>query len=280
MSGAIHRVELPPEEFIKEAINIVEEAQKRGVVLRILGAVTIYIHSLHVPQALEIYNRVGRFGDQGPLFTDLDLIAYSKQRPKIVELFEKVLGFKGDMMVNALFGHKRLVYYHPKNLYHVDIFFDKLEFSHDIFFGDKPGKGRLELDYPTITLADLMLEKLQIHQINFKDLVDVIVLLYGHDLCGDTVHKECVDAKYIAKILADDWGFWYDATQNLGKVKNLLEKLVAEGKIGQDVKAVVEDRINRLLKIVDEEPKTKNWLKRAKIGTSKPWYREVEELIR
>ena len=46
MSGAIHRVELPPEEFIKEAINIVEEAQKRGVVLRILGAVAIYIHSL------------------------------------------------------------------------------------------------------------------------------------------------------------------------------------------------------------------------------------------
>ncbi|MCI4436828.1 MAG: hypothetical protein JHC33_08490 [Ignisphaera sp.] len=125
-----------------------------------------------------------------------------------------------------------------------------------------------------------MLEKLQIHQINFKDLVDIIVLLYGHDLCGDAVHKECVDAKYIAKILADDWGFWYDATQNLGKVKNLLEKLVAEGKIGQDIKAVIEDRINRLHKIVDEEPKTKNWLKRAKIGTSKPWYREVEELVR
>ena len=67
-----------------------------------------YTFTPFLPQALEIYNRVGRFGDQGPLFTDLDLIAYSKQRSKIVELFEKVLGFKGDMMVNALFGHKRL----------------------------------------------------------------------------------------------------------------------------------------------------------------------------
>jgi hypothetical protein len=280
MSTTPHRVHLPPEEFIKEAVAIVEEAQRRGVVLRILGAVAIYIHSLHAPRAIEIYNRLGRFGDQGPLFTDLDLVAYSKQRSKVIELFEKVLGFKGDMMINALFGHKRLIYYHPKNLYHVDIFFDKLEFSHDVYFGDKPGKGRLELDYPTITLADLLLEKLQIHEINFKDLVDIVVLLHGHDLCKEVVHKECIDAKYIAKVLADDWGFWYDATQNLGKVKDLLEKLASSSKLGEEVKLAVAEKVDGLLKIIDEEPKTKNWIKRAKIGTSKPWYRQVEEVIR
>jgi hypothetical protein len=274
------RVRLSSEDFIKEAVRIIEEASKRGIVLRIIGAVATYIHSQHSPQALEIYNRIGRFGDKGLVFTDLDLVAYSKQRSRVMEFFEKTLGFKYNVTFRALFAHKRLVYYHSKDLYHVDVFFDKLEFSHDIYFGNEPGKGRLELDYPTVSLADLLLEKLQIHQINVKDLVDMAVLLCAHDICGTTISRECIDAKYIAKILADDWGFWYDATQNLEKLKKFLETAVSEGRLDVTIKNTIEERVNRLLKIIEEEPKTSNWLKRAKIGTSKPWYREVEELVR
>jgi hypothetical protein len=170
-----------------------------------------------------------------------------------------------------------LIYHHPKDLYHVDIFFDRLEFSHDVYFGEF-GRGRLELDYPTIPLADLLLEKLQIHKVNMKDIVDMIVLLYGHEVCSSD--RECIDSKYIAKVLADDWGFWYDATQNLEKVKTYVSKYVSEGKLWSDVEVVVKERIDKILKTVEEEPKTDKWLKRAKIGTSKPWYREVEEVIR
>lgn len=276
--GTPHYVHLPAEDFINEAVRIVEEAQKRGIVLRILGAVAVYIHSTHSPQALELYRRVGRFREQGVLFTDLDLIAYSKQRAKVMEFFEKYLGFKYDILTRALFTYKRLIYQHPQNLYHVDIFFDKLEFSHDVIFGSEPGKGRLELDYPVISLADLLLEKLQIHQINVKDLVDMMVLLYGHDVCSGS--RECVDGKYVAKILADDWGFWYDATQNLEKIKKFAEQCLTEGKIDNNIKEAVTEKVDKLLKIIEEEPKTSKWLKRAKIGTSKPWYREVEEVVR
>ncbi len=38
-------VTVTPEEFEKIAIDIVEKAQKKGIVLRILGALAIYIHS-------------------------------------------------------------------------------------------------------------------------------------------------------------------------------------------------------------------------------------------
>jgi hypothetical protein len=179
------------EEFISEAVRIVEEAQRRGVVLRIIGAVAVYIHSMHSPRALELFRRVGRFRDQEALFTDLDLVAYSKQRAEVVEFFEKYLGFKYDIIMRALFSHKRLIYQHPQNLYYVDVFFDKLEFDHDVVFGSEPGKGRLGLDYPMVSLADLLLEKLQIHRINVKDLVDVVVvLLYSHDVCSGS--RECV----------------------------------------------------------------------------------------
>ncbi len=274
-----HFVALSPEEFINEAENIVKNAQERGIVLRILGAVGIYIHSRHVPQAISIYDRVKRFGEGKPLFTDLDLIGYSKQRKKIMDYFENVLKFKYDMLMKALWAGKRLMYIHPKDYYHVDVFFDKLEYSHDVIFGNKPGKGRLELDYPTITLSDLVLEKVQIHEINLKDIVDLIVLFYGHDVC-EGQEKECIDGKYIAKVLADDWGFWYDATLNLKKVKNFTVKFLNEGKLNKEEHDIVIKRIDKLLKLIDEEPKTKRWLKRAKIGTSKPWYREVEEVIR
>jgi len=276
--GTQHYVRLPVEEFINEAVRIVEEAQRRGVVLRIIGAVAVYIHSMHSPRALELFRRVGRFRDQEALFTDLDLVAYSKQRAKVMEFFEKYLGFKYDIIMRALFSHRRLIYQHPQDLYHVDVFFDKLEFSHDVVFGSEPGKGRLELDYPVISLADLLLEKLQIHRINVKDLVDVAVLLYSHDVCSGS--RECVDGKYVAKVLSDDWGFWYDATQNLEKLRKFLEQCLAEGRIDSEVRDVVNERVSKLLKLIEEEPKTSRWLKRAKIGTSKPWYREVEEVVR
>jgi len=63
------------------------------------------------------------------------------------------LGFRPDSVINGFFGDRRLIYYEPSDKFHVDIFLDKLEFSHDVIFGKKPGDGRLELDYPTIALA-------------------------------------------------------------------------------------------------------------------------------
>ncbi|MGC9148607.1 MAG: hypothetical protein ACP5GI_04125 [Sulfolobales archaeon] len=273
------KVSLGKDEFIKEAVEIVEKAQRKNIFLRILGAVAIYIHSMDKLDALRIYDQLKRFESEDTLFTDLDLIGYSKQRKDIIDFFEKELRFKTDPYVKALFGAKRLVYYHPNDYYHADIFFDKLEFSHDIFFGDRPGRGRLELDFPTISLADLVLEKLQIHQINRKDLVDLEVLFYGHKLCSESNEKkDCIDDDYIATVLSNDWGFWYDAQINLEKLTYFIRNHTST--IGEDKGMRIIERINKLKKIVDEKPKSKEWIKRSKIGVSKPWYREVEEIER
>jgi len=248
-------------------------------VLRVLGAVAIYIHSKHDPEAIGIYSRIGRIKGEETLFTDLDLAAYSKQRKAICDFFEKALGFKYDHLIKALYGHKRLIYFHPQELYHVDVFFDKLEFNHDVEWGSKPGKGRLELDYPTISLADLVLEKLQITRINRKDLIDLMVLFKAHDVC-EADARECINGDYIASILSDDWGFWYDATNNLTKLKSFTEQLANEALIEHRIAKIVLERIDKLLSMIDAKPKTKKWVSRSKVGTSKPWYREVEEVVR
>jgi len=266
-------VTISDEEFVREATNIVNKAREHGIVIRILGALAIYLHSLDLPDMMKLYGEMQRFGEGKPKFTDLDLMAYSAQRNIVKGFFEKVIRFKPDIMVNTLFGYKRLTYYHPQNYYHVDVFFDKLEFSHDVVFGSKPESGRLELDYPTISLADIVLTKVQIHQINLKDIVDLVILFAGHDV--DTEF-----GRRVASILLEDWGFWYDATNNLNKVKKHAKAFHDDSKLSKKQYELTVGRIDKLLKIIDETPKTKNWQKRAKIGTSKPWYREVEEVAR
>lgn len=276
-SGPTHFVEMKEDEFVKEAIGLVEKAQSRGVHLRILGSLGAYVRSLNNGYG-DVFRSLERFGGGKPLFTDLDLLGYNKQKGDITK-FLRELNFKPDPLVNAMFGHKRMVFYHPDNRYHVDVFLNKLEFSHIVDFGDKPGSGRLELDYPTISATDIVLEKLQIHEINRKDLIDLIALFLVHDV-QEQFNKDVVDGGHIGKMLSGDWGFWYDATANLGKLKPLVDDFLKEGRITAAQSQTVMERVEELLNLINKTPKSKAWEKRAKTGTGKPWYTEVEEIVR
>ena len=257
----------------RKAVEIVDKASSKGVVLRILGALAVFLKISDCKECIEAVRALGRL-EGGSLFTDIDLAGYSKQRKQIRRLFEEELGYEPDFYVNRLFGDRRLIFQDPRDHVKVDVFLDKLEFSHDVVL-----KGRLELDYPTITLEDLVLEKLQIHEINRKDLVDLAAIFAKYDVCTSST-ATCLDGKRIAGVLADDWGFWYDATTNLRRVENLVKSSAAAGKMPQSMATRIAERIGKLKALIDEEPKTKKWLKRAKVGTSKPWYRQVEEVSR
>jgi len=280
LSDASHFVEMNEDEFVKEATGLVATAQSQGVYQRIMGSLAAYIHSMDKPEIISTFKSLGRFGEGKPNFTDLDLIAYSKQGRQVGQIF-KQLGFKPDEMVNGFFGDRRLIFYSPTGAYHVDIFLNKLEFSHTVDFGEKPGAGRLELDSPTITLTDLVLEKLQIHEINRKDLIDLIIVFLGHPVSSDGVNaREAVDGDYILKILGDDWGFWYDSVANLNKVKSFAIELMKEGKLTNEHVSTVNREIAKLVEMANSSSKTKRWEVRSKVGTKKPWYREVEEVVR
>ncbi len=273
-------VMLSDQEFLKEAEDVVRAAQAEGTSLRILGSLAIFAHSAHIPEAVSLFHALGRVSAGTPLFTDLDLMGYAKQGRAISTVFEK-MGFKPDNMVNGFFGDRRLIYYEGNGKFHVDIFLDKLEFSHDVEFGKKPGDGRLEMDFPTITLSDIVLEKLQIHKIARKDLVDLMILFFGHEVKPSAAtEKEAVDAAYISNLLADDWGFWYEATQNLTKVRQLLGTFVGEGRVKPEQASRIEARVGALEAALRSVPKGRHWEKRAKVGTAKPWYRDVEEVVR
>ena len=275
----VKTVHLGEAEFCAQSIDLVKRAHEAHIPIRILGAMAVYIHVGHRPEVLGRYRALERLGPGKPLFTDLDVIAYGDRQKDTARFFEETMKFAPDFHVNALFSGRRNVFRHPEGAFDVDVFYDLLSFSHEVRFRDSVDGDRLELDFPTITLADLVLEKLQIHHINRKDLVDLFMVLSAHDI-APTAEADRVDASHIARTLSQDWGFEYDARSNLHKVQGLAIHLVGEGRATKEEEARVGAGIERLLQLIDREPKSKEWHKRAKKGTSKPWFNEVDEIER
>jgi len=244
-------------EFFDEALKILDEAQKNSIVLRLMGAVAI---AIHCPQFRYLQEKMKR------QLTDLDFMTYSKYRGYLKPFFNN-LGYFTDPKVDTLYGYKRKIYRNKATGRVADVFFDELEMSHTVDF-----RGRLELDFPTITLTDLLLEKMQIVKINEKDVKDTIVLLREHQI--GKVEKETVNREYVADILSKDWGFYYTVTQNLKKVREMA------GNCGELSKNDVEDvqtKVDRLLSLIENHPKSLRWKIRARVGNRKIWYNEVEE---
>lgn len=272
-------VHLGESEFLAQSIDLVTRAQEAGIPIRILGAMAVYIHSSHRPEALDRYRALERLGPGRPLFTDLDVVAYADRQKDTARFFQETMRFAPDFHVNALFSGRRNVFRHPDGLFDVDVFYDLLSFSHEVWFRDSVDGDRLELDFPTIPLADIVLEKLQIHHINRKDLVDLFMLFSGHQVLP-VAGPDAVDGGHVARVLSADWGFEYDARANLQRVRDLANQVVSEGRAIPEEQARATAGIDRIIQMVDREPKTREWQKRAKKGTSKPWYNEVDEIER
>jgi hypothetical protein len=132
-------------------------------------------------------------------------------------------------------------------------------------------RDRLALQSATLSLADLLLQKLQIVDLNRKDIVDVVVLLSEHDLDGETT--ETVDVEYIASLLADNWGFYYTVTRNLARMTDFVGTLP----LAETLRTAVQGKIAGLEHRIEAAPKSRGWKLRSKIGPRKKWYQDVEE---
>ncbi len=249
--------ESPFVKFTGEATRIVEEAEKRGITLRILGATAVRLHCRKFGTLLDVMERAP---------TDLDFMTYAKYRSVMRDFFVE-MGYVPDDRIITLHGYRRHIYHGKEDKVTVDVFFDNLEFCHTIRF-----QGRLELDSPTITLADLLLAKMQIVRLNEKDVKDVIVMLKEHDV-GD-VDKETINADYIARTLSDDWGYYYTFTTNMNKVTAFLKEFPLLDEAGREE---VLARTEKLVSVIESYPKTLKWKMRARVGTSRKWYNEVED---
>jgi len=74
----------------------------------------------------------------------------------------------------------------------------------------------------TVPLAELMLTKLQIIEVNEKDIRDMVLLLYGHDVADHD--DDSVNGQRIAELCASDWGLWRTITGNLERCRELAQR--------------------------------------------------------
>ena len=255
------KVLLSAQRFLKRANEIIDAANSRQIPIRLMGFLA-FIH--HCPKYSIWYEKMER------IVTDIDLVCLNKHRNQV----EEILISKGyGLNVTDGMGLEmdRIMANNEKEGVHIDVFVDKLSMCHEINF-----KNRLGIDNPTIPLADMLLEKMQIVRINEKDIKDVIILFREHAVEEDK-NQEAVDTRYVAKLLAKDWGFYHTVEKNLALVKEYLDQYDI---LSQDDKQDVHEKVDAVLKSMKGEPKGMKWQMRAKLGESSKWYNDVEDVMR
>ncbi len=245
-------------QFERELGRIIEASKAKGLILRVLGSLAF---QLHCPKMGYLQQEMGR------AYTDIDFAGYGRQAEE-VRRFMPEIGYAEKKEIFILTEGDRAIFERSDPEMHVDVFFDKLSFSHVIQWD-----SRLEVDAPTIPLAELFLEKMQIVKINEKDVIDTIMLLLEHPLGASD--EETTNVSRVAKLCASDWGLWRTVTMNLGKVQRLAP---AYDQLTESQKAEIAAKTATALERIEAEPKSLAWRIRARVGDRVKWYTDVDEV--
>jgi len=251
------------EELCSLGIKLVQEAEKRKSKLRLLGGIAVFQSSHGAVDKPSLRRE----------YKDLDFAVNRKGVRPLGEVFSSQ-EWEEDRRFNALHGQDRLLFYYQEEL-QADIFISRFEQCHVLNL-----ENRLELNSPTLPLADLLLTKLQIHQLNSKDVMDIYTLLLDHDVedhkTGDGRESQEIDLAYIGQLTGADWGWYTTVHDNLAI---LLEDLLPKHLDGEDL-LLVRMRLEKLRGAIESQPKTFRWQARSLIGRRLPWYNEPEEVNR
>ncbi len=242
-------------DVVEEALRVAEEADREGLPLRLLGGVAIKLRAkdgLHPAFERE--------------YADLDWIT-PKGTSADAQRFFKALGYEPHVRFNSMYGQERLLFFDREHDRQVDVLVGTFRMSHEIRLGK-----RLDMEPLTIPLAELLLTKMQIVELNEKDVRDALALLHDHPVGeGD---GDNINGAHIAKLCASDWGLWRTLTANLEALGGHL----ARYDLADEGKERIEERIGALQERIEEEPKSFGWRMRAKIGDRKRWYELPEEV--
>jgi hypothetical protein len=203
-------------------------------------------------------------------YRDLDFVIADSERKRIEPFFQE-MGYDSNRQFNLLNGSKRQIYLDPNSDRHVDIFVGKFEMCHKL-----PMNGRLEIDPVTVPLAELLLSKAQIVELNRKDALDIASLL----LYNQTGHMDegQINLDYIARLCGQDWGLYKTTSMSLKRVEEVVQDKSLS--LTESERGLIVERIAEIQHTFEAMPKTLAWQMRDKVGTRVRWYEEVEEVAR
>lgn len=243
---------VPAEDLMAAAADAIEAAAASGTKLRLLGGIAVF--------------QLSESARQPPLarrYHDFDVVVPPGQGHKAATVFRE-LGYAEDAHFNALHGAHRMVFASSAGFV-VDLLVGTFQMCHQLKLGhDLPDYGL------TVHPADLMLTKLQIVQIEEKDLLDTAALLIDLPVSRSATGMD-ID-RFVAP-LAGDWGFYHTVELNLPKVVEFAASRLAEPQAQW-----VAHGANELRQAMEAVPKSLRWKARSRIGERIPWYEEPEEI--
>jgi hypothetical protein len=236
-------------DIVGEAVRLVDAAEEEAVPLRLVGGVAI---AIRCPSAQLPALRRG--------YGDIDAVARARDRRKL-QRFLASHEYRGIDQLNAVHGGRRLFFYNDAHARKLDVFLDRFDMCHELDLRDRlAGTG------PTLSLADLLLTKLQVVQTTEKDLRDIVAVLADHDLGDD---EEGVNLAYLSSLTGADWGLWRTVTQVAVRAGQFAAKLGGF--------PAASDRAARLVQELEDSPKSTAWRLRARVGERVRWYKLPEE---
>ena len=243
------------ERMMDEALRIVDAARQAGVHVRLIGGLAVRRHCRDI-------------GFMDREHSDIDLVGLAEQKKALHEVFTG-LGYVENRYVTQATAADQLQYVKLEAplVGHIDIFIDVMRMDHDLDVHD-----RLDIDEYAISPADTLIAKLQIGQINEKDVHDVIAMLKDlplHEVDDDV----SIDVPYLAEVCASDWGLYHDLTMNIGIVIEMID----DYDLTEEEMARAYAALTAIREALEEERKSLRWLLRARVGQRMPWRREIED---
>jgi hypothetical protein len=238
---------------IAEARRIIDAARAQGLTVRLIGGVAVVMQS---PGDRPLLPR--------PL-KDIDLVTLPGQGKKIAKLLSE-LHYVGEEMFNAVRGSRRQLFHDPVNDRQLDVFVGEFSMCHSLPIAD-----RLDRHPYTVPLAELLLTKLQIVELNERDERDIYTLCYHHEI-GDRLTGG-IESDVIAALCAGDWGLWRTCQ---GTIERSGADLVNYD-LAPSARELISARLGRLWDQIDGTPKSGKWKRRSRLGERKRWYEEPEE---
>src|SRR6202012_4816780 len=181
----------PEDDPLPEAVMLVQGAVAPGLKLRLLGGLGVRALCPDFPPRL----RAGQ---------DMDLACAGKRRRDVAAYLEQS-GCVPDKMFNSLNGDRQMYFIAPSGR-PIDVMVDRLVVWHTLHFRSSLRNSSLPLDP-----ADLLLSKLQIVELNAKDVHDITHLLAGLPV-AERSSGPFIDVGRFRDVVGSDWGWWRTAT--------------------------------------------------------------------
>ena len=244
----------PLQDIESEADRLSLAFTARGLTVRLIGGLAVAAHRhREIPPVLH------------RAYGDIDLVIDPRHGKQFKAAMTE-LGYTPNVRFNNLRGDKRMLFFDEPNGRHLDIFVGRFQMCHSLDLSD-----RLNLHPVTLAPADLLLTKLQVVEINRKDLTDALSLLLTHDVvAGD---DDTISTDRLVAVTATDWGWFTTFTDNLARLPALAVDILDPADAD-----VIARRVTSIAETLAIAPKSVRWRTRSKLGRRVSWYELPDEI--